>query len=133
MNPTTRTPAPEALAAGLKARLRLVFSGLGWRHDDIALEMYRDAEHLARYAATSMGPRSPARSPARSQARSPARSPARSAGSSRASALAAARQLDGHLTFLHRTGAVHGAAVPAASRALARLVGAIAGPARPYD
>jgi hypothetical protein len=116
MHPSTRTPAPEALAAGLKARLGLVYSGLGWRHDDIALEMYRHAEHLARYAATNMDPQGTART----------------RDSSRTSALAAARHLDGHLTFLHRTEAVHGAAVPAARRALARFVGAMAGPARPY-
>jgi hypothetical protein len=115
MSPWTRTPAPDALAAGLTARLGLVYSGLGWRHDDVALEMYRHAEHLARYAATITD----------------ALGPARTGPLSRASALAAAGQLDNHLAFLHRTGAVHGLAVPAARRALARLVGVLTGTRTP--
>jgi hypothetical protein len=111
MHPTKRRHAPEALATGLKARLGLVFFGLGWRHDDVALDMYRHAEHLTRYATTVTS----------------GLGPARTGRLSRASALAAAGQLDNHLAFLHRTGAVHGVAVPAARRTLARLVGVLTG------
>jgi hypothetical protein len=110
----TRSPAPDALAAALKARLALVFAGLGWRHDDVALDMYRHAEQLARYVARVSEPLGAARPGALAHT----------------GALAAADQLDAHLSFLHRTGAVHGVAVPAARRTLARLVGVLGGAPR---
>jgi hypothetical protein len=112
MHPPKRMHAPEALATGLKARLGLVLFGLGWRHDDVALDMYRHAEHLGRYAAAVTA----------------ALEPARAGRPSQASALAAAGRLDEHLAYLDRVAAVHGAAIPAARRTLARLVDTLSGP-----